>query len=137
MELSSNPMTNDELINLTAIEPDVCPAGSQSYRVQRGDSFYLIARRFGVSVRALMNAKHAVIAAGGGGIPVIWADKYHLKGVPAVIDGQAARGRHSLCADRRGTLLPGGVERLHGAARSERGGRDGRIECFPARTEGI
>ena len=38
------------------------------------------------TVRALMNAKHAVIAAGGGGIPVIWEDKYHLKGVPAVID---------------------------------------------------
>ena len=62
MELSSNPMTNDELINLTAIEPDVCPAGSQSYRVQRGDSFYLIARRFGVSVRALMNANPAISA---------------------------------------------------------------------------
>lgn len=38
------------------------------------------------TVRALMNAKHAVIAAGGGGIPVVWEDKYHLKGVPAVID---------------------------------------------------
>ena len=38
------------------------------------------------TVRALMNAKHAVIAAGGGSIPVIWEDKYHLKGVPAVID---------------------------------------------------
>ena len=36
--------------------------------------------------RALLNAKLAVLAAGGGGIPVIWADKYHLKGVPAVID---------------------------------------------------
>ena len=38
------------------------------------------------TVKALMNAKHAVIAAGGGGIPGIWEDQYHLKGVPAVID---------------------------------------------------
>ena len=38
------------------------------------------------TIRALMNDGHAVIAAGGGGIPVIWADKYHLTGVPAVID---------------------------------------------------
>ena len=38
------------------------------------------------TVKALMNANHAVIAAGGGGIPVVWEDKYHLKGVPAVID---------------------------------------------------
>ena len=38
------------------------------------------------TVKALMNANHAVIAAGGGGIPVIWEDQYHLKGVPAVID---------------------------------------------------
>lgn len=29
------------------------PAGSETYRVQRGDSFYLIARKFGISVRAL------------------------------------------------------------------------------------
>ena len=38
------------------------------------------------TVRALMHAKHAVIAAGGGGIPVIWENGTHLKGVPAVID---------------------------------------------------
>ena len=38
------------------------------------------------TVRALMNSGHAVIAAGGGGIPVVWEDRYHLKGVPAVID---------------------------------------------------
>ncbi len=38
------------------------------------------------TIRALLDGKHAVIAAGGGGIPVVWADQYHLKGVPAVID---------------------------------------------------
>jgi carbamate kinase len=38
------------------------------------------------TVRALMEKNHAVIAAGGGGIPVIWENQYHLKGVPAVID---------------------------------------------------
>ncbi len=38
------------------------------------------------TVKALLEGNHAVIAAGGGGIPVIWEDKYHLKGVPAVID---------------------------------------------------
>ena len=38
------------------------------------------------TVKALMNAKHAVIAAGGGGPPVVWEEKSPLKGVPAVID---------------------------------------------------
>lgn len=53
-----------EHINQTALEMDssVCPAGSESYRVQRGDSFYLIARKFGISVRALMNANPAIAA---------------------------------------------------------------------------
>ena len=53
-----------ERINQTALEVDssFCPAGSESYRVQRGDSFYLIARKFGISVRALMNANPAIAA---------------------------------------------------------------------------
>ena len=52
----------DDVINQTALDAaeNNCPAGSQSYRVQRGDSFYLIARKFGVSVRALMNANPTI-----------------------------------------------------------------------------
>ena len=45
------------------------------------------------TINALLDGKHAVIAAGGGGIPVIWEDKYHLKGVPAVIDKDFASER--------------------------------------------
>lgn len=33
-----------------------CPSGSTPYTVQRGDSFYLIARKFGIDVRELINA---------------------------------------------------------------------------------
>ncbi|MFR8977350.1 MAG: LysM peptidoglycan-binding domain-containing protein [Christensenellales bacterium] len=57
MDQINATMTENELINQTALEPDTgaCPAGSETYRVQRGDSFYLIARKFGISVR-LMNA---------------------------------------------------------------------------------
>ena len=42
--------TENEWINQTAMERDTgaCPPGSETYRVQRGDSFYLIARKFGV-----------------------------------------------------------------------------------------
>ena len=54
----------DDLINQPALDAGQrnCPAGSQSYRVQRGDSFYLIARKYGVSVRALMNANPSIAA---------------------------------------------------------------------------
>jgi len=53
-----------DLINQTALDTQdtTCPGGSQSYRVQRGDSFYLIARKFGVSVRTLMNANPNIAA---------------------------------------------------------------------------
>ena len=67
MEHQGNGMLSNEsveLINQTAIDAEgsVCPAGSQTYRVQRGDSFYLIARKFGVSVRTLMNANPSIAA---------------------------------------------------------------------------
>ncbi len=53
-----------ELINQIAldVQSGSCPSGSQTYRVQRGDSFYLIARKFGVSVRTLMNANPTIAA---------------------------------------------------------------------------
>ena len=56
--------TENEWINQTAMERDTgaCPPGSETYRVQRGDSFYLIARKFGVSVRVLMNANPNIAA---------------------------------------------------------------------------
>lgn len=59
-----NAVQSDDVINQTALDTtrSDCPAGSQSYRVQRGDSFYLIARKYGVSVRALMNANPAIAA---------------------------------------------------------------------------
>ena len=42
------------------------------------------------TVRALVDSGTVVITVGGGGIPVVWEDKYHLKGVPAVIDKDLA-----------------------------------------------
>ena len=57
-------MNGVEFINQPALDTvdTNCPSGSQSYRVQRGDSFYLIARKYGISVRALMNANPAISA---------------------------------------------------------------------------
>lgn len=53
---------SEELINQAAQERAIaaCTSG-QTYRVQRGDSFYLIARKFGVSVRSLMNANPEIL----------------------------------------------------------------------------
>ena len=43
MDQINATMTENELINQTALEPDTgaCPAGSETYRVQRGDIIYL------------------------------------------------------------------------------------------------
>jgi len=62
--VNGSVMQNADVINQAAMEPQAssCPAGSQAYTVQRGDSFYLIARKFGISVRALMNANPAIAA---------------------------------------------------------------------------
>lgn len=38
------------------------------------------------TINALLDGRHAVIAAGGGGIPVIWKDPFTLCGAAAVID---------------------------------------------------
>jgi len=38
------------------------------------------------TINALLDGKHAVIAAGGGGIPVFHESKFRLRGIPAVID---------------------------------------------------
>ena len=53
------------------------------------------------TIRALLDGKHAVIAAGGGGIPVVWTDRVQLKGVAAVIDKDLAAERlaEQLAAD--------------------------------------
>lgn len=55
---------SDELLTQPAMEASgsSCPMGSTPYTVQRGDSFYLIARKFGVDVRELMNANPNIIA---------------------------------------------------------------------------
>ena len=67
MENQINTTVNGDgmdFINQTALDTQemTCPSGSQTYRVQRGDSFYLIARKFGIGVRTLMNANPTIAA---------------------------------------------------------------------------
>ncbi|MBP3656914.1 MAG: LysM peptidoglycan-binding domain-containing protein [Clostridia bacterium] len=59
----NNGAAADEAMNQAAIDMrDAACAAGHTYRVERGDSFYLIARKFGVSVRSLMNANPSVAA---------------------------------------------------------------------------
>ncbi len=52
-----NQLQVGERICIPTTEPPVqCPAGTRSYRVRSGDSLFLIARRFGVSMSAIINA---------------------------------------------------------------------------------
>ena len=64
------------------------------------------------TINALLDGKHAVIAAGGGGIPVIWEDKYHLKGVPAVIDKDFASARMAEQLDADMLIILTAVEKV-------------------------
>ena len=55
---------DDEMLMQPAMETNssMCPSGSTPYTVQRGDSFYLIARKFGIDVRDLLNANPNITA---------------------------------------------------------------------------
>ena len=64
------------------------------------------------TIQALLDGRHAVIAAGGGGIPVIWEDKYHLKGVSAVIDKDFASERMAEQLDADMLIILTAVEKV-------------------------
>ena len=55
---------DDEMLTQPAMETNssMCPSDSTPYTVQRGDSFYLIARKFGIDVRDLLNANPNITA---------------------------------------------------------------------------
>lgn len=64
------------------------------------------------TIRALQDGKHAVIAAGGGGIPVVWEDKFHLRGVPAVVDKDFASEKLAEQLDADLLIILTAVERV-------------------------
>lgn len=63
------------------------------------------------TVRALLEAGQVVIAAGGGGIPVI-REGYHLKGVGAVIDKDFASAKLAQCLDADTLIILTAVEKI-------------------------
>ncbi len=64
------------------------------------------------TINALLDGKHAVIAAGGGGIPVIWADDVRLVGAAAVIDKDYAAERLAEQLDADMLIILTAVERI-------------------------
>ena len=64
------------------------------------------------TINALLDGRHAVIAAGGGGIPVIWEDRFHLRGAAAVIDKDYAAERLAEQLDADMLIILTAVERI-------------------------
>ena len=64
------------------------------------------------TITALLDGKHAVIAAGGGGIPVVWADAVTLKGTAAVIDKDYAAERLAEQLDADMLIILTAVEKI-------------------------
>lgn len=64
------------------------------------------------TINALLDGKHAVIAAGGGGIPVVWEDEITLRGAAAVIDKDFAAERLAEQLDADMLLILTAVEKV-------------------------
>ena len=64
------------------------------------------------TINALLDGRHAVIAAGGGGIPVVWADKVTLRGTAAVIDKDYAAERLAEQLDADMLIILTAVEKI-------------------------
>ena len=64
------------------------------------------------TVKALVDNGTVVITVGGGGIPVVWEDKYHLKGVPAVIDKDFASAKLAELLDADMLVILTAVEKV-------------------------
>jgi carbamate kinase len=64
------------------------------------------------AIRSLLEAGHVVVAAGGGGIPVVRKENGELKGVEAVIDKDRATGILALSVGVEGIIVVTGVDRV-------------------------